>query len=714
LKFLSRSSGKKRIGKPFASLLSGSRLAAGLVLLLFLAGTAAGETNPANRLVRMDLRQFARHTRLTLVFSQPPRYTYSTCPGRGMRLTLMDTFGPPLKKFRSYSDRHVAGVSLSNRGDRLVVDCAFRGGDVGVRRVENTDQNLLVFDLGAVGQPNGTAAMPAGRERIWSGAGKLVREFSPPLKSELPFLPTPGTLIRKLLPAGEVQAFLRGEEALYRERGAEAEEVFTTFLGHDRQVRAVAAYRLGEAQYLLQKYESALGWFREGERLWPEYMVESPSIVFSYGDSLARCGEPEGARRMFDRLILGMAESKYGPMLVLRKADILAREGREMDALAMYRNVASAFRGTKAALLASIRLADRSLFRVNGNDYRHLAHEYERIFSLSGDGALKEEALFKRALVEALYGPVAEAADAVAEYERKFPGGVFSNVAKTMREDLVFSLYHEMYAAGDCRGLARLALDNRRYLARCAGEREFIPRVSSCLLSQGMVREELELFSSLVETPWAPVNTRFLYVRIIEDAWTLGELPMAEAASKRFLAIFPRDPMTGHVRERLAALQYRNGDMAAVRNTLAPLLERKAPSASPESYYYLGKACERLGDKVRAEKSMLTYLAAVGGNADTALAADARMVLAAGMAARGNVKGAVAVYRLGFDVSTDERKEMFLYKVGEGELLLGKPDEARSCWDRLLKEGKDPVWKSMAAQALADLSVRRMLDATSK
>jgi TolA-binding protein/uncharacterized protein YifE (UPF0438 family) len=680
-----------------------------VLLILLYGGEVLGGEIP-NRLNRMEITPGEHHTRMTFILAQKPRYSTTFHPGRGMRLTFMDTSGPGLKKFRSYADRHVADVRVSDRGDRLVVAFAVRENDAGFRILDGAAPNVLILDVGTSLRQSGAAAMPPGRERIWNGAGKLVREFSLPLKSELPFFPTPGPLIRKLLPAGDVQTFLRGEEALYRERGAEAEEVFTSFLNRDPSVRAIAAYRLGEAQYLLQKYESALRWFREGERLWPAYMVESPSIVFCFADSLARCGESERGRAMFQRLIIGMADTKYGPLLLVRMADIMARGGREMDAVAIYRTVAVGFSGTRASLLASIRLADRSLFAVNRDDYQTLAREYKRIHTLAGESGLKEEALFKWALLEALYGPLSDAVDAVGEYQRKFPAGIFANVVKTMREELLVSRYHELDRAGDCRGLARLALDNRGYLALCAGERQFIHRISECFQQHKMLREELDLFSSLVETEWAGENTRFLYYRIIEDAWTLGDLPLAAAASRVFLSRFSNDSMAGLVRERLGRLHFRNGEMSAVYATLSPLLGGKNPPSSPESYYYLGKACERLRDVRNAEKSMGLFLASSGNRTDSALAADARMVVASTRLARRDFRGAKAVYRNGYEASSGEQREMFLYKLGEAGMSEGKRDEARSCWERLLKEGRDPVWRSMAVQALADLSWREALE----
>jgi tetratricopeptide (TPR) repeat protein len=683
--------------------------AVAVLLVLLTVGAACGAGLP-NRLCRAEIKPHALSTRITLVFAAPQHYTSSLPPGGRVLLTFPGAAGSLPKRYRNYADARIGNVRAADRGDRLLVGLTFREGGTGVRIIDGTAPNVLIFDVGNFPQQNGTAAMPEGRERIWNGAGKLIREFSPSLKSELPFFPTPGTLIKKLIPAADVGTFLRGEEALYRERGAEAEEVFTSLLDRVPSARAIAAYRLGEAQYQLQKYGSALRWFREGERLWPEYMVESPSIVFCYGDTLARCGEIAAGTRMFERLIVGMADGKYGPLLLVRKGDIMARGGREMDAVALYRTVAAGFPGTRASLLASIRLADRRMFAVNGQDYRTLAGEYKRISRLASETGLKEEALFKWALLEALYGPVHDALAAVVEYGKGFPGGIFANVAKTMREELLVCLYRELDRGGDCKGLVRLALDNQGYLAQCALDRSFIPRISRCFQALGMVREELDLFSSLVETEWPGENTRFLYYRIIENSWTLGELPMTEAAAKVFLARFPADGLAGRVRDRLGWLQYRNGDMAAVSATLAPILVRKEGSSSPESYYYLGKACERQRDPQRAERSMEIYLERIGSAADTTLAADARMVLASGRLARRDRPGALAVFRKGFEVSTGERREMFLYKMGEVEMLDGKYADARACWERLVKEGRDPVWRSLAVQALVEQSWQGRLE----
>ncbi len=678
---------------------------ASLVLLFFCGDLMAADS--CNRLYRMEMQKKDNYTRFVFVFASPPRYTISYLPGRRVLLTFLDTCGPLLKKSTSYSDSRVEGLRFSDQGNRLVLGFTVKEGSPGFRFLDICMSNVLTLDVGESLQINGAASMPPGREQIWKGAGKLIRDFDPPLPSEIPFFPTPGPIISKLLSGEELKLFLRGEDALYRERGAEAEEIFTGFLQHKPMLRAIAAFRLGEAQYQLQKYESALRWFREGEKLWPGYLVQSPSMVFAYADSLARCGESAAGRKILERMIAGMTETKYGPILLVRLADITARGGREMDALAIYRTVAKNFGATRAGYLAATRLADRRLFAVSSDTYRALAGEYRNIHEQTSDPVLKEQALFKSALITSLYGLSDEAITSVAEYQKKFPAGIFANVAATMREDLLLCRYHELDREGDCRNLVKLVLDNRGYLARCVGEDDFIPRIAACFRKLGMVREELAVFSFLADSVWAGSHVPFLYLRIHEDAWTLGELAIAEATGKLYLARYSRRGMAEQIRERVGWIQYRNGDMGSVAMTLSPLLKGKPSATDPASYYYLGKACEKLHDMSRVEKSMELYLASLPPSTDTTLTADARVVLASAKLSRNDQKGALETYRTGYESSQDERRDMFLFKMGEVLLAMGSTDDACSRWQQLIKEGKDPVWKSLAIQSLADQAWRK-------
>lgn len=662
-----------------------------------------------NRLYRMGIQSKDKYTRFVFVFASAPHYRISHASDHKIILTFDETSGPLLKKFNAYSDSRVENLHFSDQGTRLRFTFTTKQGLTGLRFLDICLPNVLTLDVGETLQTNGVASMPQGREQIWKGADKLIHDFDPPLLSEIPFYPTPGPLISKFLSGEQLKLFVRGENLLYREKGAEAEEIFSGFLDKQPSLRAIAADRLGEAQYQLQKYESALRWFREGERIWPDYLVQSPSMVFAYADTLGRCGESDKGRKVLERMIAGMSQTQYGPILLVRLADISARGGRESDAIAVYRTVAKAFAGTRAAYLAKTRLADQKFFAVNSTSFRSLADTYHDIYSKTNDPSLKEEALFKAALVTSLYGPTDESVRSVAEYLKKFPAGIFANVAVTMREDLLLLLYRELAAAGNCKELVKLVLDNRGYLARCVGEKDFIPHLSNCFKSLGMVREELEVFSAMADTEWVGPNEAFLYFRIHEDAWALGKLDMAEAAGNLYLSKYPSDDHAEEVRERLGWIQFRNGKMGTAVRTLSPLLHQKTKVLDPSSYYYLGKACEKMLDLTSARKAMSRYLDSLPQGTDTALSADARIVIASAQLSGHETAGALETYRKGFESSHGENRDMFLYKMGEACLALNKQEEARSHWEQLVREGKDPVWKSLGMNALADLSWREEL-----
>ena len=694
-----------RRGWGFALPVLPSILLAVLFLALFGGNVLAGE--PPNRMKRMEMRSRERFTRMLFVFERTPRYSLSYLPGRQVRITFHETGGALLKKYRVFSDARVSIVSLSDRGDSLSLCFSLKEKSPGIRVLDSIVPNVVTVDVGESLQRGGAASMPRGRERIWAGAGALVHEFEPSHTSDLPFFPTPGTLIRKLLAPAEAKLFVRGEDALYRERGAEAEEIFTSFVAKDTFMRAIAAYRLGEAQYLLRKYESALRWFREGERLQPEFMVQSPSIVFSYADTLVRNGDTTTGRRMLERLAVGMADTKYGPILLVRMADVMTRGGRGLEAQAIYRTVSEYFPSTRGAHLASLRLADRRFFQVTADTYQGLSKEYLKIAGTVSDPNLKEEAFFKSVLLEAMYGAVSDAAAAVAGYEKRYPSGVYTNVTRSMREDLLVLLYHELDQAGDCKGLVRLALDNRNYLAKCSGEQGFVARIDECFRKFGLIREGMELFCQLVETEWTQSNAPFLFYRIFDASLELGDVARAEAAGKVFLARFGADARSATVRERLAGVQYRNGDLQAVHRTLSPLLSGIGSARYPESYYYFGKACASAGEPAQAERAMIRYLATVPNGTGSFLASDARVVAAAARLSRRDTAGAMEMYRAGYEASRGEQREMFLYKMGDLHRSEGRQAEARSRWEQLVREGKDPVWTRMAAQALADLEWRK-------
>lgn len=668
-------------------------------------GAWAAETN---RLFAVSIRPRAGYTRIALKLAHDPDYAVSFPGGNRVRLELHDARGRLSKRLRAYQDRHVGGCRISRRGSDLLVTVAVKGDPHGARAFAAAGTATLTLDVGPEFVPPRRSPLSQGREGIKVGVAQLVTSFDPPLKSDIPFIPSDRRVLEKILPPEEIAQVFAGEAALYHGNGGEAETIFAPLAARKGPVQALALYRLGEARYMLQKYGEALTAFQEGEKLAPEFLVTSPATTFYYADSIVRKGDLERGRKLLARLIARLADKSYAPVLLVRLADILSRQGREAEAVAIYRTVAEGFPTNKASYQARMKLADRRLVSLEPAVFEGLAQDYLDIYQHGSDFALREEGLFKAALLVALYGNAEQAYTLMGEYERKFSRGVYVTIARGIREELLVPLYRQLVAADDRDGLLKLAIDNKEYLTRCLAEPEFIKKLSAAFVAANRRQDEIKLYTYLIGKDG--IHDPLLYQAMIDDAEVLGDQPLLEKSIDDFVRNFPDHPLAQEYRERLAGQAFNRGDMAQVVTRLGGLLSGKRRPEAIESLYYLGKAFDRLGSHRDAERAMLLFLTENrqrGGGA--ALVPDAYYVAATASLGRGDRKGAVALFQAGSEMSPAGARAPFIYKLGELARAEKRYPEAARYFQTVVREGKDPEWRKMAGQALADMELARQL-----
>jgi TolA-binding protein len=546
-----------------------------------------------------------------------------------------------------------------------------------------------------------------GRERIRNGAEKLLNDFDPPLKPEIPFVPTDRQALKTLLSDEDQLLFLAAEGALYKGKLTAAEDAFAQFAGRTSQIRPLALYRLAEAKYRLQKYGEALNTFREAAQQWQEFLTQNPAVMFYYGDSIARSGDLPGGRQLLAKLIVANADKKYAPVLLVRMADVLSRQGGKEYARAIYSNVSESFRNNKAQQIAAMKLADRAFWEVTPDDYQSLSSTYADIAAHTADFDLREETTFKNALLEAINGPADTALDLVITYQKRFPKGVYSTVVRDIREDLVALVYQGKSWGKHPDGLIRLVTDNQDYLATVVRVPGFLPAVSDAFEKTGRPLDLIALYSGLLDRPWVGEDAvPYLTLQVADQADLLGDTMMARKVLQGFLMRNPAHAQSRWARERLGAIQFAARELEAVRNGLSWLLHKNEQAAFPVSYYYLGRALWDARDYSRSAQAMEAYLAAVKGMKEQPLlVGDAYYVAASSHQARGNLKGAAGLLESGLKVAPKERKDQFLYKLGELAVQDGRDEQARKLFEQVIKEGKDPDWQRLARQALED-SVR--------
>lgn len=676
-------------------------LLAGLVTLLMPALGFA--SLPGNQLQRIELHPKQQFTRVTFKLSADPRFEVVPLAGNRLRVHLHDTTGRLFRNLRRYADRNIGGLVISQRGSDLVVTFAMASQGVGWRVVHLEGVPALSLDVGPLLQPRPPHPLQPGRERIWGGAEKLLRDFDPPIKPEVPFIPTDRQVLKNLLNEDEQKLFLAAEGALYKGQLTAAEDLLTPFASRTgAAIRPLALYRLAETRYRLQRYGQSLDNFREAEQLWPEFLSLNPASMFFYGDSIARNGNLPAGRQLLTRLVVSNADKPYAPVLLVRMADVLARQGNELGAQAIYRTASEYFTDSKARQIARMKLADHDFLQATPLDYLSLTGTYHAIAQQIGDFDLREEASFKAMLLAAINAPAATALDEAIAYQKRFPRGVYTTILRDVREDLVEQSYRQGNWDKEPGALLGLVNTNQEYLACVLRVDGFLPAVTSAFEKAGRPLDLIALYAGLLERPWVgAANAPYLYLQVAEHAELLGDTLLAKKMLRTFLTRFPSDPRASVGKEKLGALQYLDGEQAEARSTLLWLLNKGEQADSPISYYYLGRSLWDAKSHAQAAVAMERYLVTVQALGQKApLVGDAYYVAAQARQALGQYPQALQLLEDGMKSVPVERRDQFLYKLGEVNLQDGKQDQARRYFEQLSKEGKDPDWRRLAAQSL--------------
>lgn len=684
------------------------------LLILILAGflsvfcvpAPSAQASISNRVQRVDIRPKNGYTRIVFALENIPAYTITALTGNRLRIAIVGADGPLFKKFRRYSDTNIGGLVFSRRGENLLVTFKTASG-AGWRELHVGGVNGITLDVGVKFSPPPPRPTASGREKIWSGVEKLVRDFDPPLKTDIPFQPTDRQILKSILSDVDQQTFIAAEAALYKGRLTEAEEAFSPFAVRQSPIKSLALYRLGETWYKLQKYPQSLAAFREAEKIWPDYLNYNPSVTFYYGDSIVRSGDLATGRVLLSKLIGRLADKKFAPMLLVRLGDILARQGHDKESLALYRTVADNFKDSKASYMAKLRLNDREFLQVNSVSYHGLSDSYQEIALMSGDFEMREESHFKYVLLESLHGEAVGALQALTDFQRKFPRGVYATVVRVMREVLVGQAYLERQWDKDASALIRFVEEHQEYLAECVDLPGFMDKVTAAYADAGRPIELIKLYTYLVDRQWATSTIPYMYEEIANNADLIGDVDLAESSLRTFLRKFPANPRVRLIKERLAGICFAAGKHREVKETLLWLLKKGEHAQKPESYYYLGRSLWSLKEFSQAAKSIDLYLVSAGA-AGMHILPDAYFVAASARESTGDRKGALRLLDAGLKLPGNPRAEEFLYKAGEINLLEGQKQLARTYFEQVVTTGKDPDWQRLAQQALDSLDKKNL------
>lgn len=673
-------------------------------ILLFLSNHAVAAIEPANQILRINVANVNQLTKIKLLFEQEPSYTLTRLSDNRIMLRFHNTKAAPFVQKKTSSAANISKLVLKHTGNDTLLTVTLASPGLGWRVVHVGTVSALSIDAGAALASSEKATVLPGRERIRAGAEQLLRGFDPPIKTEIPFAPTDRLVLATLLNEEDQKLFMSAESFLYKGQLTNAEGLFQKFVDRQDQIRPLALYRLAETRYRLQKYGQALATFSEAVKLWEDFFRLNPVAMFYYGDSIARNGDVPGGRQLLAQLITDHADKKYAPVLLVRMADVLARQGYETEALSIYNTVNNRFPEGKAKQIAMLKLADRRLLQATPDDYHDLAQTYARLADTAADFDLREEAAFKQTLLEAINGPADVAIELVKRYQKRYPGGSFTAIVKDMREDLLLQVYRNRSWQDTPSDLISLVSDNQDFLQLLVNEPGFLPAVTNAYAKAGRPLDLIALYSTILQHSWAESDAQaYMSLEIAIQSDLLGDELMARKTLESFLRKNPDHLASGQARELLGAIFFRNKNLPGVVGQLEWLLNKDARATKPDSYYYLGRALWGQKKYSQAALAMEAYIASTQAEKEQpTVLGDAFYVAASAEQAGGNLDRAKDLLVKGMEKVADTRKDQFLYKLGELSLQENKKKEARSFFETIVKTGADADWRKMAAQILAE------------
>lgn len=213
------------------------------------------------------------------------------------------------------------------------------------------------------------------------------------------------------------------------------------------ELEGPARYTLGDAQFSLKKYPQAMAQFDLAKKLDTEFPKTRPLLLFHMGETYYENADFEEARVLYRQLLDSFPDKDYTKLVGLRLGDFLREEGKENEAIAIYRQVIR--NAPKEILLrGKLRIANLLGKRPEGRQLGAALQLYDEVIAEGQGDLVMQEALLRKGLTETLHG---RHLPAIATFERlakEFPKGPYTrdNLIRSNIEENLKALINTLYA----------------------------------------------------------------------------------------------------------------------------------------------------------------------------------------------------------------------------------------------------------------------------
>lgn len=223
---------------------------------------------------------------------------------------------------------------------------------------------------------------------------------------------------------------------------------FRRFLGGegDDSLQGPAHYRLGEGYYNLKQFVEAKTEFDKGRDIAPAYPDNFPLLLFHMSEAYYENADFDVARILYQKLLDRYPEKGYTKLVGLRLGDFLREEGKEEDALRIYRLVVKNA-PVEIRLRGKLRIANLLASHPTGDDYKESLKLYDEVLAEGEGRVIFQEALLRKGLTMTLHGLNQGAIDTFEKLTKEFPEGPYArdNLLKDNIEENLKSLVDRFY-----------------------------------------------------------------------------------------------------------------------------------------------------------------------------------------------------------------------------------------------------------------------------
>lgn len=430
-----------------------------------------------------------------------------------------------------------------------------------------------------------------------------------------------------------------------------------------------------------------------------EEVNRHPASLARYGDTLYTHGRYRKAAEKYKKLVDLLNDIGLQPLAMFRLAMSRLHSGEKWAGVApLFSRIENTFPGTEGAFRAGLKQTDIHFLAGRDRENR-AAQEYGKLGTVANTTDLREEAMVKQAMVNALAGRHKRSVEQAMNILREFRHGNHTVEARALIVSQLSGVLKTLITEKKYVAALVLAKKNRFFFARGWLDVDLLYDLAQAYVQLGVYDRAVRAYLYILEVSTGEEREK-VYGPLLRALYNSEQYALIEDYADRYFFRYGDSPGAPEIfLLRIKALQKDGKSKVA-----ASLLDEPDRFSSPEIERTAARIYFELQrwDKVVALLDSKEKLADwTGGERD--------YMLAEALFQSGEYLGARPLF-----IRLQEEKpyiELAMFRLAEIDMKTGDPASALKQFQKLTEKGKDPRWIKMAKE---EISILRLGDALTR